>query len=154
MQISCPFDKYWIHKDILKTQPHSFVMLVKTLAKLFEHVVQHPFAPLQAKPLRIPFYEGSRRGDGGGLSRTSAPCARNPCVQMSGIVRLRRSFGPLQFRQAASLSPRGAFPRRWFAPGMVVHRVARAEQAPTFATDLQSMDCIESNMIRIVIENG
>jgi hypothetical protein len=32
------------------------MMLVKTLAKHFEHVVQHPFAPLQARPLRILFF--------------------------------------------------------------------------------------------------
>ena len=67
MQISRLFDKYWIHENFLKTQPHTFMMLVKTLAKLFEHVVQHPFAPLQAKPLQILFDEGPRRGDGGGL---------------------------------------------------------------------------------------
>ena len=56
MQISRLFDKYWIHENFLKTQPHSRLMLVKTLTKLFEHGVQHPFAPLQARPLRILFF--------------------------------------------------------------------------------------------------
>lgn len=55
MQISRLFDKYRIHENFSGTQPHSTVMLVKTLTKLFEHIVQHLFAPLQAKPLRILF---------------------------------------------------------------------------------------------------
>lgn len=55
MQISRLFDKYWIHENFSVTQPYSRLMLVKTLTKLFEHVVQHPFAPLQAKPLQILF---------------------------------------------------------------------------------------------------
>jgi hypothetical protein len=121
MQISRLFDKYWIHDNFSATQTHSFMMLVKTLTKLFEHVVQHPFAPLQAKPLRILFCEGSRRGDGGGLEDLRSMRAHCPYVRTCRIVRLRRLFGPLQFLSAASLSPRGAFPERWFALGMVVH---------------------------------
>ena len=34
------------------------------------------------------------------------------------------------------------------------YRRRRAEQAPTFAADLRSMDHNESNLIRIVMENG
>jgi ribosomal protein S15P/S13E len=45
MQISRLFDKYWIHENFSDTQPHSYMMLVKTLGKLIEHVIQHPFAP-------------------------------------------------------------------------------------------------------------
>ncbi len=45
MQISGLFDPYRIHDNFLNTQPHSHMMLVKTLAKLFEHGFQHPFAP-------------------------------------------------------------------------------------------------------------
>jgi hypothetical protein len=117
MQISDLFDEYRIHENFYRTQPYALMMLVKTLVKLFEHIIQHPLAPLQAKPLRILFYEGSRRGDGGGR-QTSAPCAHGiPRVRMSGIVRLRSCFGPLQFVSAASLSPRSriskALVRAW-----------------------------------------
>ena len=55
MQISRLFDKYWIHENFLRTQPHSYMMLVKTLAKLFEHVVQHPFRSITGWAASDPF---------------------------------------------------------------------------------------------------
>ena len=55
MQISRLFDKYRIHDNFLRTQPHSRLMLVKTLAKLFEHVVQHPFCSITGYATSDPF---------------------------------------------------------------------------------------------------
>jgi hypothetical protein len=43
MQISGLFDEYWIHERLLETQPRSLMMLLKTLVKLFEHIIQHRF---------------------------------------------------------------------------------------------------------------
>src|SRR5262245_51062147 len=41
MQISCLFDKYRIHKRRLETQPCTLLMLLKTLVKHIEHIIQH-----------------------------------------------------------------------------------------------------------------
>ncbi len=45
MQISDLVDKYWIHENFYRTQPYALMMLVKTLVKLFEQIIQHPLAP-------------------------------------------------------------------------------------------------------------
>jgi hypothetical protein len=43
MQISRLFDEYWIHETCLETQTITLVMLLTTLARLFEHFCQHRF---------------------------------------------------------------------------------------------------------------
>ena len=43
MQISRLFDEYWIHETCLETQTCTLVMLLTTLARLFEHFCQHRF---------------------------------------------------------------------------------------------------------------
>ena len=140
MQISCLYDKYWIHDNFSVTQTHSILMLVKTLAKLNEHVVQHPFAPLQAKPLQILFSlkvlpRRWWRSFGPPLhARTRSP------LRTCGIVRLRRFFGPLQCLSAASLSPVAHFQSVVCAWNGDPSGRRRAEQAPNFRRLLRSMD--------------
>jgi len=115
MQISRLFDKYWIHENFSDTQPHSYMMLVKTLGKLIEHVCQHPFAPWQAMPLRILFCWSISPRRWWRPLRPPLHARTIPGARMNRIARRRRSFGPVQISSAASLNPRGAYPKRWFA---------------------------------------
>ena len=52
MQISRLFDEYWIHENFSKTQTHSCLILVKTLAKLLRLLWSAPISRPWARRCR------------------------------------------------------------------------------------------------------
>jgi len=63
-----------IHITGFKTQYMTLLMLLKTLCKLYEQIIQHRIAPLRVSRLETLCYATFLRGSLGSLT-ASAPCA-------------------------------------------------------------------------------